>query len=368
MTGWGTGGHVFPIKSLIEHIYNHDKFSSHVQNIYRFGSSHNLEKKVSDKLFNKWYINHFVSIFSGKYRRETPLRAHLRNIIDFFAFLLGIVQAVFQLRHYEIDVVFCKWGYVALPVVLAAKMLKKRIIVHESDTHSGLVNRIAARFADKIFTWFDNVLPGSETVGQILSDDIAFGDDTTAIKKAKINEILTKIPKKKTIVLVIWGSQGSYRLYKSLIHILDQDPTTMSNFVFILSLGILNSDLKQEFDRFPNVFAQEFFSQKEMGALCYRADIGLTRAGTTSLAEQKLYDMKLFMVPIAWTHDQYDNAKYYVSQFQDLLIDQKLPDFEKHLLQAFHDHVWFRKEQKTKKRLTLVCQAKDKIAKAILSC
>lgn len=76
-----------------------------------------------------------------------------------------------------------------------------------------------------------------------------------------------------------------------------------------------------------------------MGALCYRADIGLTRAGTTSLAEQKLYDMKLFMVPIAWTHDQYDNAKYYVSQFQDLLIDQKLPDFEAQLLQAFKNHV-----------------------------
>jgi len=101
----------------------------------------------------------------------------------------------------------------------------------------------------------------------------------------------------------------------------------------------LNSDLKPEFERFSNVFAQEFFSQKEMGALCYRADIGLTRAGTTSLAEQKLYDMKLFMVPIAWTHDQYDNARYYVSRFQDLLIDQKAPEFEKHLLQAFKDHV-----------------------------
>jgi UDP-N-acetylglucosamine:LPS N-acetylglucosamine transferase len=112
----------------------------------------------------------------------------------------------------------------------------------------------------------------------------------------------------------------------------------MSKFVFILSLGILNNDLKPEFERFSNVFAQEFFSQKEMGALCYRADIGLTRAGTTSLAEQKLYDMKLFMVPIAWTHDQYDNAKYYVSQFHDLLIDQKLPDFETHLLQAFKNH------------------------------
>jgi UDP-N-acetylglucosamine--N-acetylmuramyl-(pentapeptide) pyrophosphoryl-undecaprenol N-acetylglucosamine transferase len=103
--------------------------------------------------------------------------------------------------------VFCKGGYVALPVVLAARILRKRIIVHESDTHSGLVNKMAARFADRIFTGFDNVLPGSETVGQILSDDIAFGDDTTAIKDAKISEILAKIPKKKTIVLVIGGSQ-----------------------------------------------------------------------------------------------------------------------------------------------------------------
>jgi UDP-N-acetylglucosamine--N-acetylmuramyl-(pentapeptide) pyrophosphoryl-undecaprenol N-acetylglucosamine transferase len=162
--------------------------------------------------------------------------AHIMNIRDFFAFLLGMLQSLFQLRHFKIDVVFCKGGYVALPVVLAARILRKRIIVHESDTHSGLVNKIATRFADKIFTGFDNVLPKSETVGQILSDDIAFGDDTNAIKNAKIGEILAKIPKKKTIVLVIGGSQGSYRLYKSLIHILDQDPATMSNFVFVLSL------------------------------------------------------------------------------------------------------------------------------------
>jgi len=177
-----------------------------------------------------------VTIFSGKYRRETPLMAHIMNIRDFFSFLLGLVQSIFRLREYKIDVVFCKGGYVALPVIIATRILRKKIIVHESDTHSGLVNKIAARFADKVFTGFDNVLPRSETVGQILSDDIAFGDDTNAIKDAKISEILTKIPKKKTIVLVIGGSQGSYRIYKSLINILDQNPMAMSNFVFILSL------------------------------------------------------------------------------------------------------------------------------------
>lgn len=359
--GW-TGGHIFPIKSLIQHINKHEKFKKHIQNIYRFGSKHGLEHKVCNKLSNI----QFVHIISGKYRRETPRIAKIRNIIDFFMFFVGIMQSLFQLKKYKIDVIFCKGGYVALPVVVAWRILRKKIIIHESDAHSGLVNKIAAHFANKIFTGFDDVLTWAETVGQILSDDIA-------LKDTKINDILSKLPKKKTIVLVIWGSQWSYRLYKSLIHILDDDPVTMSKFVFILSLWILNNDLKPDFDRFPNVFAQEFFSQKEMGALCYRADIWLTRAGTTSLAEQKLYNMKLFIVPIAWTHDQYDNAKYYVSHFQDLLIDQRSPDFEKNLFQTFQDHVWFRKKQKQesqamkKELLTIVWLAKDTIAKAIIT-
>jgi UDP-N-acetylglucosamine:LPS N-acetylglucosamine transferase len=35
---------------------------------------------------------------------------------------------------------------------LAAALLHKKIIVHESDTHPGLVNKIASRFAKKVFT------------------------------------------------------------------------------------------------------------------------------------------------------------------------------------------------------------------------
>jgi UDP-N-acetylglucosamine--N-acetylmuramyl-(pentapeptide) pyrophosphoryl-undecaprenol N-acetylglucosamine transferase len=71
-----------------------------------------------------------------------------------------------------VDAVFCKGGFVALPVVFAAKILRKKLIVHESDVHPGLVNRIASRFTSIVFTGFDRVLPRSKTVGQILSDDI----------------------------------------------------------------------------------------------------------------------------------------------------------------------------------------------------
>ena len=50
----------------------------------------------------------------------------------------------------------------------------------------------------------------------------------------------------------------------------------------------------------------------EMGEYYLNSDIAITRAGTTSLAEQQLFDLKLIMIPIPWTHDQKDNAKWYV--------------------------------------------------------
>jgi UDP-N-acetylglucosamine:LPS N-acetylglucosamine transferase len=49
-----------------------------------------------------------------------------------------------------------------------------------------------------------------------------------------------------------------------------------------------------------------------MGEYYLNSDIAITRAGTTSLAEQQLFDLKLIMIPIPWTHDQKDNAKWYV--------------------------------------------------------
>ncbi len=56
----------------------------------------------------------------------------------------------------------------------------------------------------------------------------------------------------------------------------------------------------------------DFLSQKAIGELYLTSDIAITRAGTTSLAEQELFDLKLLMIPIPRTHDQLDNAKRYV--------------------------------------------------------
>jgi hypothetical protein len=47
-----------------------------------------------------------------------------------------VFQSLVYLLRFRIDVVFCKGGYVALPVVVAAWILRKKILVHESDTRA----------------------------------------------------------------------------------------------------------------------------------------------------------------------------------------------------------------------------------------
>ena len=347
---WWTWGHVFPIKSLIQYLHNSGKFKAKVNNMVWFWKKWSLEEENYQQL--KKYINnlYFCSILSWKRRREKSFSAICKNLWDLVLFSCGIVQSLFALKKYRIDVVFCKWGYVALPVVFAAKFLWKKIIVHESDVHPGLVNRIWSKYAKKTFTGFDNVIKGSETVGQILSDDLL----PESSKKES----------KQTEVLVMWGSQWSKNLYEALAETLKNKE--LENMHFDIVLWKLNKETWKLFEGYKNVTCHDFLSQKEMWEYYLNSDIAITRAGTTSLAEQQLFDLKLIMIPIPWTHDQKDNAKWYVKNHEWILVDQDDPEFINKLQDTLLSLKSYKKSLSTKDRKKEISIAKEKILDAIL--
>ena len=352
--GWGTGGHVFPIKSLIQHLQSNSDFKSKVAQMFRFGTSNSLEQETCSELQKNIKNLTFHSIYSWKRRREKGIWALIKNIRDLFLFAIGVLQSVFYLLRFKIDVVFCKGGYVALPVVFAAKLLGKKIIVHESDVHPGLVNRIASRFAKVSFTGFPKVLPKAQVVGQILSEDLLPVEDSPFFSN-----------KGQTQVLVMWGSQGSKNLYEALAKVLKTTPE-LAEMHFTIILGKLNQSLAQLFSDFPNVETLAFVSQKEIGRLYLQSDIAITRAGTTSLAEQELFDLKLLMIPIPRTHDQLDNAKRYFEHKDWILIQQDDPDF----LQQLKNHLLalqsFKKNLSSRDRKAEIRKAKDQILEQML--
>lgn len=352
MAGWGTWWHVFPIRSLINYIQENDQYSSKIGDIFRFGKSNSLEEEVYNNLEKKQNI-YFISIFSWKYRREGSLVSLLKNIRDVFLFSIGVFQALYFLQRNSIDIVFCKGGYVALPVVMAGRILRKKIFVHESDTKPGLVNKISSKFSSKNFIAFPDVLSNAELVWQILSKDIVITnkdlsynvESIDANKSLSLSQILFYSNPEKTKLLVIGWSQGSKSLYTALYEILSQSKLLQDNYEIYLVLWKENLWIKTLFQSFSNVQTFDFVSQKEMGKLLYYCDLALTRAWTTSLAEQKLYNMKLLMVPIPWTHDQYENSNYYVEKYWDILIDSKQDTFISDLRRILLEQCKYKKEK-----------------------
>jgi UDP-N-acetylglucosamine:LPS N-acetylglucosamine transferase len=132
----------------------------------------------------------------------------------------------------------------------------------------------------------------------------------------------------------MWGSQWSKKLYECLADLLQDNEILRDSFHYHIILGKLNEDLKQIFKKYPSVTTYDFLSQSDMWILYQHCDISLTRGWTTSLAEQKLFNLKSIIVPIPRTHDQKLNAERYVKNFNDIIVEQSTPTTSEDLYNA----------------------------------
>ncbi len=334
-SGWWTGWHVFPIKSLIEYIDENEKAKIKIDKIFWFWTKNSLENNVFEQI--KKNNIYFVPIVSWKLRRDFSLKSFCLNFIDILKLIYWFFLSVYKIKKNKIDIVFCKWWYVALPVIFAAKLLRKDIYVHESDTSVGLTNKIASKFSKKVFVWFPNILKKSIYVWQILSEELL-------PDKKNISLNLEWMDFWKTNVLVIWGSQGSEFIYRHILTIFRHNSDILSNFNFFIVLWTQNSLYKQEFDEFENVKSFEFLNQKQIWYLYNICDLSITRWWATSMAEQKIFWNKLIIIPLPYTggNHQYWNAKYYEKEYSDVIVEQN-EDFWKNIQKELEKFVWYKK-------------------------
>lgn len=137
LAGGGTGGHILPTLAVAKAL----KAKQLGVELLYVGSRRPEDRKIVEANGLT-----FKAIHTGKFRRYFDLQ----NIADLFKFWWGLWDATRILKRYLPDVVFAKGGYVSLPVVLAAKGMNIPVMVHESDSHLGLANRIALKSAEKI--------------------------------------------------------------------------------------------------------------------------------------------------------------------------------------------------------------------------
>ena len=192
LTGGGTAGHVTPNLALLPSL---KKAGYEIRYI---GSYQGIERKLIEGAGIP-----YDGISSGKLRRYFDLK----NFSDPFRVAKGYFEALRLMKRYKPDVVFSKGGFVAVPVVLAAKHYKVPVIIHESDMTPGLANKISLSAATKVCCNFPETMgyiPEGKAVltGSPIREELLHGNKLAALN-------LCGFAANKPVILVIGGSQGS---------------------------------------------------------------------------------------------------------------------------------------------------------------
>jgi UDP-N-acetylglucosamine--N-acetylmuramyl-(pentapeptide) pyrophosphoryl-undecaprenol N-acetylglucosamine transferase len=320
LTGGGTGWHIVPLVAL----YNYLKESGNYQ-FYWVGEYDSSEEEVARKNNIK-----FLDISAGKIRRYFDWR----NFYEPLKNLSGIIQWIIYIRKYKIDIVFSKWGFVSLPLCIAARILRKKVYIHESDIVTGLSNKLVSRFASKVFYTFSNEKIDEKKhihSGALLNPElIDYLDDVEVVENERF-----------TLMVIAW-SQWSTRIFKTLLEILPD----LQDMDFHIILGEKNMHFREDFKRFSNTIVHDFITQKRLGKILKNIDVAITR-GSSSLWELYHFGIHSLIIPLkatGWDH-QTKNAEYFKQKFGSDVLDEDDGELNLKLFRLLQKYKTFRKSE-----------------------
>lgn len=327
--GGGSGGHVTPVVAVLAKLRQRQPHSD-----IRFW----CDKKFAPQAAR--IMHHFEkdmpvrTIVAGKLRRyhHLTLWQHIMipsvlfpNLIDSIKVLVGFVQSFVKLIAWRPDVIFMKGGYVCLPVGWAARVLRIPYVIHDSDAHPGLTNRLLASGATFIATGAPleyYTYPARKTyyVGIPVAADFI---PRTAVERAAIKQRLgfsTDTP----LVVVTGGGLGAKRINDAIVasrHELAKRASTL----LITGVGQYKSIRAQVGEDTDRLKVMAFVSSG-MADLLGAADIVVARAGATSILELVSVAAPTILVPngrLTGGH-QLKNAKVYADAGAVAIADEEV--------------------------------------------
>lgn len=316
-TGGGTAGHVAPNMALIR------EFSHKGWEVAYIGSAAGIENEMIKPLGIP-----FHAISSGKLRRYLSIK----NLLDPFKIVLGIVQSFFLLNKLKPDVVFSKGGFVAFPVVVGAWLNRIPVVAHESDMSPGLANRLCFPFVNKICLTFDagkqhfKRQDKIKVTGTPIREELFTGNGTRGLERCGFNLV-------KPCLLVIGGSLGAGSINRSIRDALPQ-LTNDYQVIHLCGKGKVDAALNG-----VEGYKQFEYAHDELADLFAAASIVVSRAGANSLYEILALGKPHILIPLSAQvsrGDQIQNAKYFQGLGISVVIDDRSLNAAT-LLAALHD-------------------------------
>ncbi len=320
-TGGSTGGHFYPLIAISEALGDIVR-EEHIvaPSLYFFAPSQFDEKA----LFENGII--FIRVPAGRIRRYFSFA----NILSPFLVLLGVCRALVTLFRLYPDVVISKGGFGSIPTVLAAWILCIPIIIHESDAKPGRANLFSARFATKIAISFESSRQFFRKKDQhkIARTGIPLRKALMRLEREGARQYL-KLEDGVPTILILGGSLGATKINEAVLSALPDllsfaniiHQTGQKNFAEVESLAKVILSKSEHASRYhPFSYLDEVSLQRSAGV----ADLIISRAGATAIAEIGLWKKPAILIPIpeSVSHDQRTNAYSYADTGAAIVLEE----------------------------------------------
>jgi UDP-N-acetylglucosamine--N-acetylmuramyl-(pentapeptide) pyrophosphoryl-undecaprenol N-acetylglucosamine transferase len=305
----GTGGHISPGIAIAEELTQRNQKCLLL-----------VSEKTIDGVMLKKYGNFESMTLSAKPFSKNPKK--------FWQFIKAQARSFFEciklIRKRNIDCVIGMGGFTSVPIVLAAFVLRKKIVLHESNRIVGKSIRILSHLADMIF------LPeGIELNGKFLSQKtihapIPLRREMRKINKSEARKILN-LSEDGFLLTVLGGSQGAEALNEwamQNIEKLNSQGVAVCCIRGIKSHGNkLVEGKSSSGETVRNVFLP--FCD-DMHVLLSATDLLLCRAGAGTIAEAMFFSLPMILVPYPNSADNHQeaNAMYAAEKGSAFIIHQ----------------------------------------------
>lgn len=283
----GTGGHVFPAEALAAELLRRGHRVGLVTDTRGKGFGQNLPELP------------LYRIPAG-----TPSgRSLLGKLMSLFEIGHGVVSALTLLGLTRPVAVVGFGGYPALPLLLAARLRRIPIVVHEQNAVLGRVNRLVARFAARIATSF----PATHFLPEQAAVTVTGNPVRPAILAAA--DVPYAAPDQTLRLLVMGGSQGARVLSDTVPAALASLPAEMKK-----RLRIVQQCRAEDLERVRAAYVAAGIQAETatfFGDVAQRltvAHLVVSRSGASSTAEIAVIGRPSLLVPYAHAMDDHQTA------------------------------------------------------------
>lgn len=303
----GTAGHVFPAQAISKILGTRNK-------ILFFTDSRG--KRFFEKDEAKIVLP--IKNFQGNF---------IQKAISLFNLGLATLKALYVLKKEKAVMAIGFGGITSFPVLLAAKLLKIPIILHEQNAVLGKANKFFLKDAEFLATSFENTI-GVNGYNKVICTGNPIREIVFDVKRRR-----TKITP-EIYITVVGGSQGATIFDTTIANAITLLPQDLQEKIIIFQqVRKENHDTVQSIydtSKVRKLEIKDFFTN--VPQLIADSDLVISRAGASTIFEIEHLKVPSITVPIASSSDnhQYHNAERFCAKGTSKMISEQ--DFSAKML------------------------------------